>query len=186
MRVLIVEDEALIGMDLAMLVAELGHDVCAIAASAAAAITQAAAHNPDVVLMDIRLAQGSSGIDAARELHARQALRCIFLSANLDEPTRTALLPYDPDRSRWKARPADRAGKGAKQGAAGAVACLTMPPCNRLLENEALAGTLPGPGSRRSSRATVDKSVSFTSARSETVQRSISAFWLQAAPNSRL
>ena len=96
MRVLIVEDEALIGMHLAMLVAELGHDVCAIAASAAAAITQAAAHDPDVVLMDIRLAQGSSGIDAARELHARQALRCIFLSANLDEPTRTALLPYDP------------------------------------------------------------------------------------------
>ena len=96
MRVLIVEDEALIGMHLARLVAELGHDVYAIAASAAAAITQAAAHDPDVVLMDIRLAQGSSGIDAARELHARLALRCIFLSANLDEPTRTALLPYDP------------------------------------------------------------------------------------------
>ena len=68
MRVLIVEDEALIGMHLAMLVAELGHDVCAIVASAGAAITQAAAHNPDVVLMDIRLAEGSSGIDAAREL----------------------------------------------------------------------------------------------------------------------
>ena len=57
---------------------------------------------------------------------------------------------------------------------------------HRLLENEALAGTLPGPGRRRSSRATVDKSVSFTSARSETVQRSISAFWLQGYPNSRL
>ena len=83
-------------MDLAMLVADLGHNVCAIAASAAGAITQASAHDPDVVLMDIRLAQGSSGIDAARELHARQALRCIFLSANLDEPTRTALLPCDP------------------------------------------------------------------------------------------
>ena len=95
MRVLIVEDEALIAMDLAMLVTDLGHNVCAIAASAAAAITQAAAHDPDVVLMDIRLAH-SSGIDAARELHARQALRCIFLSANLDEPTRTALLPCDP------------------------------------------------------------------------------------------
>jgi hypothetical protein len=41
-------------------------------------------------------------------------------------------------------------------------------------------------GSRRSSRATVDNSVSFTPARSEAVQRSISAFWLQADPNSRL
>jgi two-component system, response regulator PdtaR len=96
MRVLIVEDDSIIAMHLAMLVAELGHQVCATAASAARAIAQAAAHNPDVVLMDIRLAQGSSGIDAARELHAQQALRCIFLSANLDEPTRKALLPYEP------------------------------------------------------------------------------------------
>ena len=96
MRVLIVEDEALIAMDLAMLVTDLGHNVCAIAASAAGAIAHASAHDPDVVLMDIRLSHGSSGIDAARDLHVRLALRCIFLSANLDEPTRTALLPYDP------------------------------------------------------------------------------------------
>jgi two-component system, response regulator PdtaR len=33
---------------------------------------------------------------AARELYARHALRCIFLSANLDEETKTELLPYDP------------------------------------------------------------------------------------------
>ena len=96
MRVLIVEDEPIIAMHLALLVAELGHEVCATAASAARAIALAAAHDPDVVLMDIRLAHGSSGIDAARELHAQQALRCIFLSANLDERTRTALLPYEP------------------------------------------------------------------------------------------
>jgi DNA-binding NarL/FixJ family response regulator len=96
MRVLIVEDEPIVAMHLALLVAELGHDVCATAATAASAIALAAAHRPDVVLMDIRLAQGSSGIDAARELHVHQALRCIFLSANLDEVTRTTLLPYEP------------------------------------------------------------------------------------------
>jgi two-component system, response regulator PdtaR len=96
MRVLIVEDEAIIALHLAILVAELGHEVCATAASAAGAIALAALHNPHVVLMDVRLADGSSGIDAARELHAQQALRCIFLSANLDEPTKTALLPYEP------------------------------------------------------------------------------------------
>ena len=66
------------------------------AATAAGAIAQATAHNPDVVLMDIRLAQGSSGIDAAKGLHAQHGLRCIFLSANLDEQTRTALQPYAP------------------------------------------------------------------------------------------
>jgi two-component system, response regulator PdtaR len=96
MRVLIVEDEAIIALYLALLVAELGHEVCATAASAAGAIALATLHNPHVVLMDVRLAAGSSGIDAARELHVQQALRCIFLSANLDEPTKAALLPYEP------------------------------------------------------------------------------------------
>ncbi len=79
-----------------LLVTEFGHDACAIANSAVAAVVEAAAHHPDVVLMDIRLANNSSGIDAALQLHARQALRCIFLSANLDELTKTALLPCDP------------------------------------------------------------------------------------------
>jgi DNA-binding NarL/FixJ family response regulator len=96
MRVLIVEDEAIIAMHLAMLVGVLGHQVCATAASAAEAIERAVRLRPDVALMDIRLAQGSSGIDAAREIHARQKLRCIFLSANLDEATMTALQPYEP------------------------------------------------------------------------------------------
>lgn len=96
MRVLIVEDDAIIAMHLALLVVELGHEVCATAVSAAGAIALATAHNPDVVMMDIRLAQGSSGIEAARELHAQQALRCIFLSGNLDEATRSAVLPYEP------------------------------------------------------------------------------------------
>jgi two-component system, response regulator PdtaR len=96
MRVLIVEDDAIVAMHLAMLVTELSHVVCAVAASATAAVELAAALRPDVVLMDIRLAGGSSGIDAARELYTCQALRCIFLSANLDEATKTALQPCDP------------------------------------------------------------------------------------------
>jgi|SRR5690348_8683841 two-component system, response regulator PdtaR len=96
MRVLIVEDDAIVAMHLAMLVAQLGNEVCAVVSSATEAVARAAALSPDVVLMDIRLAGGSSGIDAARELYSRQALRCIFLSANLDEATKTELLPCDP------------------------------------------------------------------------------------------
>jgi FixJ family two-component response regulator len=46
--------------------------------------------------MDLRLAKGSSGVDAARALYERHVLRCIILSGNLDEPTRAALVPYDP------------------------------------------------------------------------------------------
>jgi two-component system, response regulator PdtaR len=96
MRVLIVEDDVIIAMHLAMLVADFGHEVCATARTSTEAIAQAIALDPDVVLMDIRLAGGTSGVDTARELHSRQALRCIFVSANLDEPTRTALLPFEP------------------------------------------------------------------------------------------
>jgi|SRR6516225_6646288 hypothetical protein len=85
MRVPIVENDALIAMHLAMLVARLGHVTCGTAVSAAEVIGQAATQCPDAVL-----------IEAARELHARQGLRCILVSANLDEPTRMALLPYEP------------------------------------------------------------------------------------------
>ena len=96
MKVLIVEDDILIGRYLQMLMAEFGHEVCATATSAGDAITQAAACHPDVALMDIRLANGSSGIDAAREIHARYRLRCIFLSGNLDEATRAAVAACEP------------------------------------------------------------------------------------------
>ena len=68
MNVLIVEDEVLIAMHLELLVTGFGHEVCAIALSAAEAIAHAAAHRPDVALMDVRLAGGSSGIEAAGEL----------------------------------------------------------------------------------------------------------------------
>ena len=64
--------------------------------SADEALAHAAVHHPDVALMDIRLAHGSSGMDAAREMHARSGLRCVFLSGNLDEATKIAVHPCDP------------------------------------------------------------------------------------------
>jgi DNA-binding NarL/FixJ family response regulator len=96
MKILIVEDEALIAMHLELLIEEFGHKVCATAASAAEAITHAATHLPDVALMDIRLAGGSSGIDAAQALYEQHGIRCIFLSANLDAATRDAVCAYAP------------------------------------------------------------------------------------------
>ncbi len=95
MRVLIVEYDIIIAMHLAMLVAEFGHEVVGNVRSAPEAIAQAMALRPDVALMDIRLADGS-GVDVACELHTHQDLRCIFISASLDESTRTALVPYEP------------------------------------------------------------------------------------------
>jgi DNA-binding NarL/FixJ family response regulator len=56
MRILIVENSAIIAMHLASLVADLGHEVCATSASASDAIARAAALKPDVVIMDTRSA----------------------------------------------------------------------------------------------------------------------------------
>jgi DNA-binding NarL/FixJ family response regulator len=91
MRVLIVEDEALVADYLEALVLSFGYEVCAIVASAPEAVENAAIHKPDVALMDIRLARGTSGIDAACEIYSSHGLRCIFLSANLDDATRRTL-----------------------------------------------------------------------------------------------
>ncbi len=96
MKVLIVEDEVLIALHLAAMVQDLGHEVVGIATSASEAVSSAATHRPDVALMDIRLSGGGTGIEVAGEIHARQGLRCIFISANLDEATRRAVGPYEP------------------------------------------------------------------------------------------
>ena len=86
----------LIALHLAAMVRDLGHDVVDVATSASEAVSSAATHRPDVALMDIRLSGGSSGIEAAGEVHSRQGLRCIFLSANLDEATRRVVSAYEP------------------------------------------------------------------------------------------
>jgi DNA-binding NarL/FixJ family response regulator len=96
MKVLIVEDEVLIAMHLEMLVTQLGHEVCAIALCADDVVAHAGLHRPDVALMDIHLARGSSGIAAACKMHDLYRIRCIFLSGNLDEAAQTTVHSCDP------------------------------------------------------------------------------------------
>ena len=93
MKVLIVEDEVLIAMHLELLVTQFG--VCAIALCADEAVAHAGLHRPDVALMDIHLARGSSGIAAACKIHDLYGIRCIFLSGNLDEAAQTAVHSCD-------------------------------------------------------------------------------------------
>jgi DNA-binding NarL/FixJ family response regulator len=96
LNVMIVEDEALIAMDLQMQVEMAGHEVVAMARSAVEAIQEGSRARPDVVLMDLRLANGSSCIDAARRLYEDHAIRCVFLSGNLDPATRARLTELAP------------------------------------------------------------------------------------------
>ncbi|WP_425093477.1 response regulator [Tropicimonas sp. S265A] len=66
--VLIIEDEAIISMDLSSIVSDMGHNVIEIARTRDDAIAKGKAGNPDLILADIQLADKSSGIDAVNAL----------------------------------------------------------------------------------------------------------------------
>jgi CheY-like chemotaxis protein len=67
-RVLIIEDEPIISMDIAAIVREMGHAVTGIATTRSDAVNLAARERPDLILADIQLADRSSGIDAVNDI----------------------------------------------------------------------------------------------------------------------
>jgi CheY-like chemotaxis protein len=86
-RIMIVEDEFLIAMDLQKRLEDLGYEVPAVAASADRALELASLHMPDLILMDIRLQGGSDGIKAAAEVRRRLQIPVIFLTSHADAKT---------------------------------------------------------------------------------------------------
>lgn len=80
-RVLIIEDEPIIALDLTRLVRELGHEVVGAAATRDEAVSLAEVMGPGLVLADIRLADGSSGMDAANDIVADMDIPVIFITA---------------------------------------------------------------------------------------------------------
>jgi CheY-like chemotaxis protein len=90
------------------LVTGAGHDVCAVEATASSAVAAAKRERPDLVLADIQLADGSSGIDAVKEILASFEVPVIFITAFPDrlltgerpEPTFLITKPYSPDMVR--------------------------------------------------------------------------------------
>jgi DNA-directed RNA polymerase specialized sigma24 family protein len=79
--VLIIEDEALIAMDLERLVEDLGHRVIGVARTHSKAVSIAKAHAPGLILADIHLADNSSGLDAVNELLRSFEVPVIFITA---------------------------------------------------------------------------------------------------------
>lgn len=79
--VLIIEDEPIIALDLEALVKDLGHDVAGVAATRSEAIALAKASRPGLVLADVRLADGSSGIDAVSDILVAFDVPVIFITA---------------------------------------------------------------------------------------------------------
>lgn len=79
--VLIIEDEPLIAMDLEQIVRDLGHDVAGVATTHEDAVAAFENSDAGLVLADIQLADGSSGIDAVQDILAIAPVPAIFITA---------------------------------------------------------------------------------------------------------
>ncbi|MFT4954951.1 MAG: CheY-like chemotaxis protein/DNA-directed RNA polymerase specialized sigma24 family protein [Brevundimonas sp.] len=103
--VLIIEDEPIISADIESLVTELGHKVSATATTHDEAVDAVCRHRPGLVLADIQLADGSSGIDAVKDILKSINVPVIFITAfperlltgERPEPTFLITKPFQPE-----------------------------------------------------------------------------------------
>ncbi len=107
--VLVIEDEAIIAMDIAAIVQEMGHRVTGIARTRRDAVQRAASSRPDLILADIQLADNSSGIDAVNDILAQfDDIPVIFITAfperlltgSRPEPAFLITKPFSEDQVR--------------------------------------------------------------------------------------
>jgi len=96
LRIIIVEDDVFIRLDLMTHLRAAGHTIVGTADSAAEAVRVAGSEHPDLVLMDVRLVGEGDGIEAATEIWRRFAVRSLFVSANLDAGTRARAAAANP------------------------------------------------------------------------------------------
>jgi CheY-like chemotaxis protein/DNA-directed RNA polymerase specialized sigma24 family protein len=104
-RVLVIEDEAVIALDVAKIVRDAGHQVVGIAATEKTAIELAASHAPDLVIADIQLRGEDSGMSAARQILDSMTVPVIFVTGFPErlltgegiEPAFVVTKPFDPD-----------------------------------------------------------------------------------------
>jgi DNA-directed RNA polymerase specialized sigma24 family protein/CheY-like chemotaxis protein len=103
--VMIIEDESIIALHIKTIVEDLGHNVVGIARTRTEAFTMASETRPDLVLADISLADGSSGIDAVTDILAMIDVPAIFVTAfperlltgERPEPTYLISKPFEPE-----------------------------------------------------------------------------------------
>jgi CheY-like chemotaxis protein len=104
-HVMIIEDESIIALHIRSIVEDLGHDVAGIARTRGEAVAMAAQASPELVLADISLADGSSGIDAVKDILAFANVPVIFITAfperlltgERPEPTYLITKPFSPE-----------------------------------------------------------------------------------------
>ena len=86
-RILVVEDEQIVAMDIAGRLTDMGYAVAGTAATGEAAIQRALETRPDLALMDIRLRGEMDGVEAAKQIQAQLDIPVIYLTAYADEET---------------------------------------------------------------------------------------------------
>lgn len=107
-KILVIEDEPVIALDIATLAEDLGHRVTSVARTRGEAVAAAHAETPDLVLADIQLADGTSGIDAAADILSSMKVPVIFITAFPErlltgrrvEPTFLITKPFQRDAVR--------------------------------------------------------------------------------------
>ena len=102
-RILIVEDDFLVAMQMESALADAGFEIASIASSGEDAIELAMSERPRLAVMDIRLAGDRDGVDTALTLFAEQGIRCVFATAHHDEHVRRRAEPAAP--LGWLAKP---------------------------------------------------------------------------------
>ena len=90
MKIFIVEDEFIVANGLKFLLETMGHDVVGIADDVSSTINKSKYTDPQLALVDIQLARGTSGLDAAAELR-KSGIICIFFTGNPPKPPRPDL-----------------------------------------------------------------------------------------------
>jgi CheY-like chemotaxis protein len=82
LRILVVEDDTMIGMVLADMLEQMGHEVCAIEATEADAVTAAVRCRPDLMIVDAQLGDGS-GIAAVEKIRRTGSIPHLFVSGDI-------------------------------------------------------------------------------------------------------
>lgn len=85
--ILIVEDEAIVALDLKLQLQDLGYQVVGVAGSATEAVAAVRQQRPSLVLMDVRLQGQGDGIEAAEQIQREQPTPLIFLTSHSDAET---------------------------------------------------------------------------------------------------
>jgi CheY-like chemotaxis protein len=86
-KILVVEDESIVALDISLRLKRQGHDVLGLLAFGEDAVEQVATLCPDLILMDIRLQGQLDGIDAAQQILSKFDVPLIFLTAYSDNLT---------------------------------------------------------------------------------------------------